>query len=144
MNRPLRLLTPVALLIAALALGACGQTAKTSANDFKGEQRDVAKVIDRLQSAGRKRDASAICSDLLAPALVKRIEASSKSTCPSVLKDALNDTDSFDVKVEKVEITGDRAGATVTSSAGKDDRTDRLDLQKVGTAWKIAALGSVS
>jgi hypothetical protein len=61
-----------------------------------------------------------------------------------VLKDALTDTDSFDLEVQRVDIAGDRAGVVVKSSAGKDSRVDRLDLQRVGAAWRIASLGSVS
>jgi hypothetical protein len=147
--RPLRLLTLLAALAAVLGLAACG-SAKDSSGDFQGEQQKVAKVVEQLQKQGRNRDATKICSELLAPALVKQIEtaatkANAKQTsCAKVLKTGLNDADSFELQVKKVQITGTRAAVTVSSEAGGDKRIDQLTLQKVGAAWKIATLGSVS
>src|SRR5436309_441161 len=105
-------------LLPALALGACGQTAKDSAGDFKGDQKAVAQVVEDLQDAGRKGDAGKICTDLLTPALVTRIQQASSGKCDSVLKDALSDADAFELQVQKVTITGDRADAVVQSQAG--------------------------
>jgi hypothetical protein len=142
--RPVRLLTPVAVLGATLGLVACGQ-AKDSAGDFQGEQRNVADVVEKLQTEGRNRNAGRICNDLLAPALVRRIEAQNQGArCADVLDPNLNDTDAFELQVEKVTITGPRATVDVTSEAGDDTRTDQLTLQKVGADWKIATLGAAS
>ena len=142
MSAPARL---VALLVALpLALGACGQTQKDSAGDFRGDQKAVAQTVEDLQDASRERDEGKICSQLLAPALVDKIKAASNSTCEKVLKDSLRDVDSFELQVKKVAIDGTTATATVTSDTGKKDRTDTLKLQKVGNAWKIATLGASS
>jgi hypothetical protein len=132
----------LALLVApSLLLGACGQSGNDSAKGFQGDQKAVAQAVEDLQSAGRKRDASKICDDLLAPALVKRIEQSSSGTCSKALDQALQDADSFDLTVKKVAVTGTRATAVVVSDAGKKDRTDTLALERVGSNWKVAALG---
>jgi hypothetical protein len=140
MAAPTRL---AALLVALpLALGACGQTDKNSAGDFQGDQKAVAQTIEDLQSASRKHDESKICNDLLAPALVTKIKTASNGTCEKVLKDALQDVDSFELQVKKVTITGTTATATVTSDTGTKDRTDTLQLTKTGNAWKIATLGA--
>jgi hypothetical protein len=134
----------LALLLAAstLALGACGQTSKNSATGFSGDQKPVAQAVESLQSAGSKRDAAKICNDLLAPALVAKIKAASSRPCDSVLKDALSDADAFELQVKKVTLAGDTATAVVESSSGNKKRTDTLQLQKVGAAWKIASLGA--
>jgi hypothetical protein len=140
MAAPLRL---VALLVAApLALGACGQTNKDSAGDFQGEQKAVAQAVEDLQTASRKHDESRICTDLLAPALVAKIKTASKDSCEQALKDSLQDADAFELQVKKVTVNGTTATAVVTSDTGTKDRTDTLTLQKVGSAWKIATLGS--
>src|SRR5712671_54861 len=102
MHRPARLLTFLAVLGSVLGLAACGASNKNSAGGFTGEKKTIAQVVERLQSEGRKRNASAICTNLLAPALVQKIAATSKRTCASVLKDALNDADSFELQVKKV------------------------------------------
>jgi predicted lipid-binding transport protein (Tim44 family) len=128
------------VLLPALALGACGQTSKDSAGNFQGEQKAVATAIEDLQNAGRKGDAVKICSQLLAPALVDQINRASKRPCDKVLKDDLADVDAYELQVQKVTVTGDRADAVVESQAGSKKRTDTLQLQKVGGAWKIAKL----
>jgi hypothetical protein len=138
--RPLTL-----LVVSALALGACGQSAKDSAKDFQGDQRAVAQTIEDLQTQGTKRSGDAarkICTDLLAPQLVARIRQASSKPCDAVIKDALGDTDAFELQVQKVTVDGDRATAVVASQAkGEKDRIDTLTLTKVGNAWKIASLG---
>jgi hypothetical protein len=140
MAAPIRL---AALLLALpLALGACGQAEKDSAKDFQGEQKAVAQTVEDLQTASRKGDEGKICSRLLAPALVQKIKTASDGTCESVLKDALRDVDAFELQVKKVAISGTTATATVTSDTGPKDRTDTLQLVKVGSDWKISTLGA--
>ncbi len=128
-------------LVAALGLSACGSTGKDSATSFKGDQKAVAQVVEDLQDAGSKHDAKKICSQLLAPALVTRIQQASSGKCQDVLKDALGDADAFELQVKKVSINGATANAVVESQSGKKKRTDTLQLQKIGKAWKIATLG---
>jgi outer membrane lipoprotein-sorting protein len=141
---PLRIVALLATL--PLVLSACGQATKDSAEDFQGEQKAVAQAVEDLQSASSKKDGQdKICTQLLAPALVTQIKTASKATCQSALKDTLRDADTFDLTVEKVVVDGDKATATVTSDAGGGkDRTDTLELVKVGNAWKIATLGSAT
>src|SRR5919202_3108013 len=131
-----------AALVCVLALSACGQTTKDSAGKFKGEQKAVAQVVEDLQDAGSKRDAKKICSDLLTPALVTKIQQASSGKCATVLKDALGDADAFELQVQKVTINGDRADAVVESQSGDKKRTDTLQLERVGRAWRIATLGA--
>jgi len=142
MAAPIRL---AALLVALpLTLGACGQAQKDSAKDFTGEQKAVAQTVEDLQKASRKSDEGKICKDLLAPALVTKIKTASKDTCEQALHDALRDADAFELQVKKVAIDGTTATATVTSDTGPKDRTDTLQLQKVGNTWRISALGSAA
>ena len=139
MAAPARLLALLAVP-AALVAG-CGQTQKNSASDFQGPQKAVAQTVEDLQSAGRKRDGNKICEQLLAPALVQQIQRASKGTCASVLDDRLRDVDAFEMQVQKVTISGDRATAVVHSDAGKHDRTDTFGLVRQGASWKLASLG---
>ena len=137
---PVRILALLAAL--PLALSACGQTSKDSTKDFQGDQKAVAQTVEDLQKAASKSDEGKICGDLLAPALVAKIKAASKTTCETALNDALKDSDSFELQVKKVTLAGSTATAVVESSGGKKTRTDTLQLQKVGAAWKISSLGA--
>jgi hypothetical protein len=140
---PVRILALLAAL--PLALSACGQTSKDSTKDFQGDQKAVAQTVEDLQKAASKSDEDKICTDLLAPALVAKIKAASKTTCQTALDDALKDSDSFELQVKKVAIDGTTATATVQSDAtGSKKRDDSIQLTKVGNSWKIATLGTAS
>jgi hypothetical protein len=133
----------LAVLVALpLVLGACGQSAKDSASDFQGDQKAVAQTVEDLQSASRKNDSSKICTTLLAPTLVAQVKKTSGGDCEKGVKDALSDADSFELQVQKVTISGDKATAVVKSEGGDKDRVDTLELVKDGTVWKVATLGA--
>lgn len=133
----------LALLVALpLVLGACGQAAKDSASDFKGDQKVVAQTVEDLQSAGRKNDSAKICSTLLASVLVSQIEKTSGKDCEQGLKDAISDADSFELQVQKVTISKDVAYVVVKSEGGDKDRVDTWELIKEGGEWKVATLGA--
>jgi hypothetical protein len=137
---PTRLL---ALLVALpFALGACGQGAKDSATDFKGDQKDVAQTVEDLQSFARKGDSDKICGELLADALVAKIKTASKDTCDQALKDTISDVDAFELQVKKVTIDGDDATAIVQAESGDDERTSTLTFVRDQSAWKITTLGT--
>jgi hypothetical protein len=142
---PAARVTVVAILAALVAAG-CGAAAKDSTGDFKGEARQVAVAIEDYQDAARKGDEEEICNDLLDAALVRAIEAQGddgKGSCPDRLKDSLRDVDSFEISVEKVDVSGTRATATIKSDGRQDDRTDTMTLAKGGTPprWRIATIG---
>jgi putative lumazine-binding protein len=133
----------LALLVALpLVLGACGQAAKDSASDFKGDQKVVAQTVEDLQSAGRKNDGAKICSTLLASVLVTQIEKASGEDCEKGVKDAISDADSFELQVQKVTISQDVAIVVVKSEGGDKDRVDTWELLKEGGEWKVATLGA--
>ncbi len=133
----------LALLVALpLVLGACGQSTKDSAEDFQGDQKAVAQTVEDLQSASRKQEGDKICASLLAPTLVAQIKKASGSDCGKGVKDSLRDADSFELQVQKVTISGDKASAVVKSEGGDKDRVDTLELVKDRGAWKIATLGA--
>jgi hypothetical protein len=132
----------VALFVPALGLGACTQADKNSSTNFKGDQKAVAAAVEDLSEAGRKGDSNRICEQLLARDLVRTIEQASDGRCAKVVDEALQDADAFDMSVEKVDVSGTTATATVKSETGKNDRTDQLRLVRDGRNWKIAALGS--
>ena len=71
-----------------------------------------------------------------------QIKKASGGDCGKGVKDALSDADSFELQVQKVTISGDKASATVKSEGGDKDRVDTLELVKDRGAWKVATLGA--
>ena len=128
----------LALAVAALALGACGQT--SSAADFEGEQKAVAEVVEDIQSAASGDDAARICRDLLADELIRAFEQGA-GKCTDELDKAISDVDDFELDVEEVTVTGTTATARVVSAGGAEDRTDTLSFTKQQGRWKATSLG---
>ena len=136
--------------VVAVALGAgCGpRSTADSSSKFKGEQRLVANAIEDLQDAGQRREASTICSELLAADLVRKIRRAAgggRKTCAQHLKTSLDDADDFELTVKGVTISGKTARAVVVSgsSGSKDRRTETMRLVKEGRPgrWRVASLG---
>ena len=127
-----------AFCIVALAVVGCGAAPKDSSKDFKGDERAVAAVVENLENTARKEDETKICTRLLSPSLLEALRKQG-TNCKTAVREALKDTDSFDLQVEDVTIRGAKAAVKVTS--GSDKKTDTLELEKVGDAWKISSLG---
>ena len=136
---------PFLLILAALAtMALTGCTQSSSSNDssgkFRGDQRLVANAIEDLQSAASNGDQGKVCNDLLARSLRARLSRG-PGGCLGTVDAALKDTDTFDLTVQSVRITGGRATARVQEDTGKRTRTVTLGLVKEGPGWKIAQLG---
>lgn len=131
---------PLAAALAGLALAAAGCTSsgsggKDTASDFKGAQRDVASAVEDLQSAGSKGDQDEVCSRLLSRMLVDRLDA--RGGCRKVVDAALKDTDTSDLKVTSVSITGSTATARVTTDTGDGTKAATLRLVREAGRWKL-------
>lgn len=126
----------LAAVLLPLALAACTTGQTSSTGSFKGEEKQVAQVVEDLQAAGEKKDAGEICSRILAPELVDELSAPGRS-CTQEVDEALDDAESFALDVEDVQISG--SGATARVKDG-DDAVREVRLVKQGAAWKISAL----
>jgi hypothetical protein len=132
----------LAFLVVALALSSCGGAApRDSAQDFKGPERAVAKAVEDLEDAARKRDDDRLCEKLLTDSLLAAVKAEG-IVCTTAAGDAFHDAGVLDLTVEDVSIDGDTATAKVVSGRGSDERTDTLVLEKAGAAWKITSMRS--
>jgi hypothetical protein len=127
------------LCVLALTLASCTAAPRDSAKDFKGDERAVAQAVEELETAARKSDSDTACTKLFAPQLLASLKQGGK-TCKAAVKDAFDDADSTDLSVEDVTITGTKATAKVTSGTGSKKRSDTLQLQKAGAAWRISSL----
>jgi Putative lumazine-binding len=136
----LRSLPPIALAAAVLLAGCAAQSSSNndSTSKFRGDQRLVANTVEDFESAASKGDQDKICRDLLAKALVATY-AQRGGTCEKAVDAALKDTDSFDLTVERVTITGQQATANVKADRGKKDINQALTLVKQGAGWRISA-----
>ena len=123
----------------ALALSGCGAAQTSSSSKFKGAQKDVADVVDKLATSGRRRDAATICSDILSKQLLAQLKTAG-GDCETEMKNAIQDADNYDLQVRSVKVTG--ASATAQVRQGKDGPVATFTFVKENSAWRASALGS--
>jgi hypothetical protein len=129
----------VPFVLAALAAG-CGGSA-SSAGDFEGEERQVADVVEKLQSAGETGDAAEICAEVLSRDLRAEMEAADLD-CEQELDKAIKDADDFELEVEDVTISGNTATAEVRGREGDEDTVRTFEFAREGSGWRATSLGS--
>jgi hypothetical protein len=129
----------VPLLLAALAAG-CGASG-SSAQEFEGEERRVADLVEKLQSAGETGDAAEICNEVLASELREEMQAAG-ANCEQELDKAIQDADDFELEVEDVTITGDTATAKVRGHDGGEERVRDFEFVREDGGWRATSLGS--
>jgi hypothetical protein len=134
-----RAVLAVPLVLAVLASG-CGASA-SSAGDFEGEEKRVAEVVEKLQSAGETGDAAEICDEVLAEQLRQEIQAAGAS-CEQELDKAIEDADDFELEVEDVTISGDSATAKVRGEDRGEERVRDFEFVREGSDWRATSLGS--
>jgi len=129
----------VPFVLAALASGCAGGS--SSAGDFKGEEKKVADVVEKLQNAGESGDAGVICDDVLAKQLRDEIQEAG-SSCEQELEKAIKDADDFELDVEDVTISGDTAKAKVKGRDRGEARVRDFEFVREGADWRATSLGS--
>ena len=134
-----RALLAVVLALAALASGCAGTS--SSAGDFQGEERRVADVVEKLQSAGQTGDAAEICDEVLAKQLRDEIQEAG-SNCEQEIDKAIKDADDFDLEVEDVTINGNSATAKVKGRDRGEERVREFEFVREGADWRATSLGS--
>lgn len=124
-------------LIALLAVG-CGGTA-SSADDFDGERKAIAEVVEELQEASAADEPGRICRSILAANLRK-----AAGDCPKTIDEALKDADLFELEVTDVQpeqITAATRTATATVESGTEgDQVEKITLVREGKSWRISRL----
>ena len=137
-----RSLRPLPLLLA-VAIAGCGQ-AQTSAEDFKGAEKDVADTIEQLQTSAQNRKPEDICSEVLARGLVEKLK-SSGNDCVDEMEKIIGDADDFELDVTKVTITGTTASAAVKARRGnRDNAVTTFALEREDKKWRLTDFGSAS
>jgi hypothetical protein len=127
-----------ALCLVALALAGCAAAPRDSAKQFKGGERAVAAVVERVESAARDDDPAIVCTRLLSTSLLAALSKQG-TNCRTGVKEAFRDANPLDLTVDDVEIRGSRAIAKVNYRSGSKDKNATLDLDREAGAWKISS-----
>jgi hypothetical protein len=122
-----------ALSILLLALAGCGG-AGTSETKFEGERKNVAGLIEDLQTAGERKDEAAICDEILTRQLAQSMAARG-STCEAEVEKAVGDADAYDLGVLDVALRD----ATAVARVRNEGRVTSFELTRQGGQWRIAS-----
>jgi hypothetical protein len=127
-------------LVLAAAIAGCGQAA-SSAGDFKGGEKDVAEVIEELQTAAQSRKPEDICSEVLSRRLADGLKTAD-GDCVDAMDKVTGDADDFELDVTDVTITGTTATAKVEARRGdSDDAVTTFALAREDGKWRLTNFG---
>jgi len=122
-------------VVAGLALAGCGDD-----DDGPPPDRLVRATLADFGRATAAKDYKALCSRILAPALVEQV-TSIGLPCEVALRQGLGTVRQPRLTVGRVQVQGDRATAEVRSSAaGQEPSRDTVELQRVAGRWRISSL----
>jgi len=145
MRRRAAALPPVVLAVALMAPGACGQSTKSDTGKFSGAEKDAAQAVYDLRDAVAKRDEGKICDSYFTTALREEVARTAKaagrgSTCADAIKDSIAVIDATDLSVERVDVKGRTATATIKTDLKQGtDPTDTLTLADE-RGWRVSKL----
>jgi hypothetical protein len=131
----------LALLLPVLALSGCapsgGQGVDTGR--FQGESKDVARTLDDLTDAARRKDGQRACAELLSRRIVDALGRA--GGCQKAMEDQFGDADAFTLDVKSIQVDGDRATARVESDFNGVKRVTTLPLVREGNSWRVDQTG---
>jgi hypothetical protein len=116
-------------------------TAATAVGCGDGDADQVRATVTAFRDATADGDYHAICDRILAPGLARRL-ADLGLPCEVAVARFLSGTRAPRIAVGRVRVRGDRAEASVRSSAaGQPPSSDVVRVLRAGDGWRIASLG---
>jgi hypothetical protein len=120
-------------VVAGLAVAGCGESGPS-------EEERLRSTVAAFGRATAARDYRAICTRLLAPALVAEVR-SVGLPCEEALRRGLGEVEDPRLAIGRVTVDGERARAEVRSSArGQEPSREVVELVRVDDGWRIASL----
>ena len=122
----------IALLCSAYVLAGCGASA----------HQQVEAKVQEFARATANRNYAALCSDVLAPALVAHLTAAGLS-CEQAMRIFVSSVQNPSINVSKVTVHGSSASAVVLASAtGQRAAIESIELIDTKHGWRLASLAS--
>jgi len=105
---------------------------------LKGPAKEVAAVVEALQSSLQARDYRRICRNLLSSKLRDRAGGGG---CPAELRRTAADVRRPRIRIRKISVKGPRAKVEVTTRAkGELARAETIELVREGGRFRISSL----
>jgi hypothetical protein len=128
----MRLVGGALVVIAALAVSACGATSRT----------EVQAKLQQFVRATAAGDYKTLCDQVLADSLVARLGSTGHS-CQQAMQIFLSSVHDPTLSVGKVTVKGHSATAiTLTTARGQRSTVASVQLVQTSGGWRISSLGS--
>ena len=131
--------TPAIPVVACVFAAGCGGGGDDKPKPISGPAKEAAAVVQRLEKATVQKDFTTICDDLLASATRKQAGG---DQCAAVLGARVRDVKRPHIKIESIEVQGDRAVVKVrTTAEGQATLTDVVRLVRENGRFRVISLG---
>ena len=127
----------VAALSAGVLMVGCGDdddNVNSNADDYSGQDAEVAQLVDDFANAGRDGDGDKVCGEIFTEELTKNVEEAAGQSCPTEVEENLKEGE-YELEVNTLKVSGDTATVAVTD---QDDNKSVLHIEKAGADWRIA------
>jgi hypothetical protein len=124
--------------VALLALSGCSLGGDEETQPVRGAPRQVAATVGRLEQATRRHDWRTVCDRLFTRATRRRAGG---PDCRRRLRSYARGVRRPRIRLLSIEVSGNRAIVRVRSrAAGQPPLVDKIELRRVGRAYRIEAL----
>lgn len=125
--------------VGVLGLAGSGAFDQENRDDFRdGPRREVALVVDQLETALDEDRGQLACDRLLTPAFAARLAAGPQRSCAAAIADAVpEDFVQLELDVDRIDVRGDRATAVVEEG---DDRQTWRFVRSADDRWRLDAI----
>jgi hypothetical protein len=125
-------------MAAMLAPVGCSLGADEEPQPVSGVPREIAATVAQLERAVTRNDFEEICEEIFTARARRRAGG---DECASQLRSAAGDVRRPNIRIEGIELKGDRATVRVASDAqGQARLSDTLELRREGGRWLVEAL----
>jgi hypothetical protein len=125
-------------MAAMLAPMGCSLGADEEPQPVSGAPKAIVATVERLERAVAERDYATVCGRLFT---AKARERSGGGECAAQLRSAAEGVSRPSIRIEGIDVKGDRASVRVATQAqGQARLTDTLELRRQGGRWLIEAL----
>ncbi len=102
----------------------------------------VKAKVNQFVTAAANRQYATICTQVLAPALVTRLQEAGVS-CTQAMQIAFGSVQNPTISIGRVTVSGNRASVlTLSSAKGQNASLDAIDLVKTAKGWRLSSLAS--
>lgn len=117
---------------ATLVVG-CGGGDDKHADNYEGEEANVAGVVDTLEEAGHDGDGNRVCQEVFAAPLAENVARESGQSCADEVEENIPEGE-YELQIDSLQVDGPTARVSITDQANNQSI---LEMVKSGDDWRV-------